>query len=432
MRSCLVLFALATGALAAGCAFGAPPGFSPGNQWTMPLVEPLADGRLVVPVTVHGHGPFLFVLDRDQERTVVDPEVVTACGVRAAAVSRLIDYNDRGHAAFVAELTDFEVGTLTLSLAHVAVTAKPNLFDSDGRRIFGVLGRDIIADSLVFGFDRDKGIAWLSTQEAFVPPGGARVIELSKYTDEGVKVPYHPVFDVKVDGVTVDLHPQFASSVSALAPELWQRMQLQPVAFPLKLIDWAGTPRQVTQLGVAREVSIGDLTTTGVGFERYDDRRLIFLRLNGMLGLDFFRPYSVAADWHHGKMYLTHRDADPVTTLAQRVSRWGGAFAACKTPGCARLVPRVPNDDDPARPILVVTSEPELASALELVVRATDKTGQPLPAIEINLPAGVHDLASKLAPQYLDAKLDIVDASPFPRVCPIQGGCVMVESQTPP
>jgi hypothetical protein len=156
------------------------------------------------------------------------------------------------------------------------------------------------------------------------------------------------------------------------------------------------------------------------------------LRLNGMLGLDFFRPYSVVADWHHGKMYLTPRDADPVPSLVQRVSRWGGELASCKNPGCAVLVPNVPTDEDPMRPILGVTTDKDLSQDLELVVRAVDKTGTPLPSIEVNLPSGVHGMVSKLPPQYLGAKLDLVDASPYPRVCPAPGGCVMVEAQTPP
>jgi hypothetical protein len=418
--------------LIASCAMGAPPGFSPAEQWTMPLVDPLSDGRLLVPVMVHGHGPYLFVLDRDQERSVVDPAVVMAVGVRAEDAARLIDYNDTGHAAFATELTDVEVGTLTVSLVHVDIQPKPNKYDSDGRRIYGVLGRDFLADSIVFGFDRDRGIAWLSTQEAFQPPAGARVVELSKYTTEGVKVPYHPVVEAKVNGVTVDLHPQFASVVSSLAPESWQRTQLKPVDWPLTLVDWAGTPRAVKQLGVAQQVAVDGLATAGVGFAPYDDRRLVFLRLDGMLGLDFFRPFSVAADWHHRKLYLTPRATDPIATVGMRIARWGDALAACKDPGCGSLELHAPNYDDPVRPILTVSTDDAVTHELELVVRATDKTGQRLPTIEINFPAGVHGLATKLAPQYLDAKLEIVDASPFPRVCPSQGGCVMIESPTPP
>src|SRR5579872_2309554 len=127
MRSTILL------ALTAGCAMGAPPGFSPGQQWTMPLVDPLSDGRLLVPVMVHGHGPYLFVLDRDQGETVVDPEVVNAVGLRAESTSRIIDYNDRGHAAFEFQLTDVEIGTLTLSLMYATVQVKPHAFDADGR-----------------------------------------------------------------------------------------------------------------------------------------------------------------------------------------------------------------------------------------------------------------------------------------------------------
>ena len=35
-----------------GCAVGAPPGFSDGDLWTFPLVAPLEDDLLLVPVYV--------------------------------------------------------------------------------------------------------------------------------------------------------------------------------------------------------------------------------------------------------------------------------------------------------------------------------------------------------------------------------------------
>ena len=49
---------------AAGCSVGTPPGFSGGDHWTLPLVGPLEDGILVTPVSVHGHGPYLFEIGR--------------------------------------------------------------------------------------------------------------------------------------------------------------------------------------------------------------------------------------------------------------------------------------------------------------------------------------------------------------------------------
>src|SRR4029079_16280601 len=46
----------------------------------------------------------------------------------------------------------------------------------EARHISGILGRDVIADSLVFGFDRDQGVATLSTTKAFTPPPDAIAI----------------------------------------------------------------------------------------------------------------------------------------------------------------------------------------------------------------------------------------------------------------
>ena len=64
------------GILAAGCTTGVPGGFSNGDRWTFPLVGPLEDGLLVTPVSVRGHGPYLFAIDPDALVSAVDTQVV--------------------------------------------------------------------------------------------------------------------------------------------------------------------------------------------------------------------------------------------------------------------------------------------------------------------------------------------------------------------
>lgn len=154
------------------CAFGAPPGFSQGDTWTFPLVEPQQGGRLLTPVTIEGRGPFLFAIDPDAPMTTVDPDVLHDTDFRIWQGPRRLDEHDTTHPTFYTRVTHMKVGDLTVSLLLVA-EAEAHAFDTDGRRIYGILGRDVIADSLVFGFDRDRSIAWLQTQEAFHAPENA-------------------------------------------------------------------------------------------------------------------------------------------------------------------------------------------------------------------------------------------------------------------
>lgn len=411
-------------ALMGGCAMGAPPGFAtPGDTWTVPLVDPLADGRLVVPVTIEGHGPYLFVIDRDSG-TIVDPEVIHDTGVRVEGRMRIDDYHDTTHAAFFAELTHVQIGTLEISLVPVAIVSRTHMFDEDGRRIAGILGKDFLADSVVFGFDRDRGIAWVQTQEAFHPPAGALRLETTKSTSAGTKVAYHPVLrDAKVGNVAVDLHVDFSMVTSQLLRSRWETAGLKPIDWGLDVIDEAGTKRSYQQIGVAPRVTVGPVTREGVGFVAYEDQRLWYAHLDGTLGLDFFRPYKVASNWDHETIYLTPRDPEPASR-ALRLARWGTQLPACPHPGCVDIA----LDDQ----TLHVRPDPGVATPLEVVLAATSASGHDLPMLTLNLPPGSPAFDEKLDTPYLGAKVEVVDVSPFPRGCPQGGACVLVQAPVPP
>jgi hypothetical protein len=320
----------------------------------------------------------------------------------------------------VIELTDIQVGNLTRSLTRVAVVPKPHQFDYNGRRIDGVLGREFIADSLVFGFDRDRGIAWLQTQQAFKPPAGASVLETSKVADNGAKVIWQPVFDhAKVGGIGVDMHPDFSSEVSQLVAAKWGPAHATPVTANLAIVDSVGITRHVGQLASA-DVTVGDVARQHVVFAPYDDRRFPLYHLDGTLGLDFFRPFAVAADWHHEKIYLRPRSDTP-ELRNQRLARWGSELPAVK-------LDLATSADGP---VLMVRPATPPAHDLEVVVRATGKAGGALPLLELNLPAGTEGFDAHLDPSYDGAALEIVDSSPFPRTCATTQGCLMIESAMP-
>jgi hypothetical protein len=93
----------------------------------------------------------------------------------------------------------------------------------------------------------DARIAWLTTHGAFTPPAGAQVLTYAKGTTR-----------------TGAVH---------------------------ELVSANGE-------GVADRVDVGGVSRTSVALAPYDDRRWIRAgELEGTLGLDFFRPYTVVADW---------------------------------------------------------------------------------------------------------------------------------------
>jgi hypothetical protein len=411
------------------CAFGAPPGFSSGDTWTMPLVEPLSGGRLLTVVSIEDRGPYVFAIDPDAPLTTVDPEVVSRGEFRQRRGPRRVDEGDTSHPSYYVELTDLRAGDLNVSLVQAAI-GEAHTFDTDGRRIYGVLGKDVIADSLVFSFDRDRGVAWLTTQETFHPPADARVLDYKKAWAREEVIPRRLV-KAKVDGHEVDLHVDLGEAVSTLIPRTWDSASLRPIEWNLTMIDEVGTHHDVDKVGIAERVEVGGIERTGVAFAPYADQRYWWGQFDGSLGLDFLRPYVVAADWHHTTIYLTPRKPAR-ESLGVRLARWG--MPKCAEAGCVHLALGPASASLPAepRPMLGVTRDAASTATLSVIVHATSPAGRPLPSMELVLPSGVASMTTALDTMYSGATIEVVDASPFPRTCTNRGGCVIVEQTTPP
>src|SRR5258708_39756728 len=164
----------------ATCSAGAPPGFPTGpNQWTVPPVAPPA-GVLVTPVLINGKGPYLFELDPDVNAMNIDDKIVGEAGLGTdrGQGPHYIDKTDTGQRRFTAEVLNIQVGNLTIERRTALVV--PNGTYAAG--IHGVLGRSVLEDSLVFGFDRERGLAFVTTQEGFKPPAGASTITYEALT----------------------------------------------------------------------------------------------------------------------------------------------------------------------------------------------------------------------------------------------------------
>lgn len=408
----------------AACAFGAPPGFSEGDTWTFPLVEPQQGGRLLTPVTIEGRGPYLFAIDPDAPMTTVDPDVLHNTDFRVWQGARRLDEQDTTHPTFYTRVTHLQAGDLTISLLLVA-EAEAHAFDTDGRRIYGILGRDVIADSLVFGFDRDRGIAWLQTQEAFHAPAGAQVLGFHTVRDEPVFEPRRLV-TAKVDGHDVDLHLDLGEAVSQLYPKKWAETKLQPVDWHLILADETGTKRDVDKLGIAQQVTVQGVARDHIAFAPYDDRRFLYNIYDGTLGLDYFEPYDVAINWHTTQIYLTPRKSGVM--LGDRLARWN--FPRCTEVGCVQL--SLSSSAESPQPTVRIARDPALQGDLAVIVQATGATGNQLPAFEAAFPAGVDSLSAQLDSMYAGARLQIADASPYPHKCVDPHGCIIIEPAPPP
>jgi hypothetical protein len=373
-------------ALVAGCVVGAPPGFSPGEAWTFPLVDPLEHLPLITTVTVGGKGPFLFILDPD-----------AATGVDGEFVAQMPTV---GNSPSFAPLADVQIGTLHVDSLPF-IQRKLHTFDVGGRRIAGVIGGEVFKGSLVFGFDRDRGVAWLATPKHAVVPAASRT--LSYWERHGDRGPY---ITGTIDGQSRDFHIDLGRTTNRLRAELWGGLAVTSAERRVLLASAQAVTTD--RVATAKQVSVGSLEQVGVEFAPFSEDGVVLQARSATLGLDFFWPFAVAVDFDRHELHVAVR-----TTVdrATRIGRWN---RSCKHAGCAELVLHGIN-------LEVI---PEGVPA-ELVVRATARDGTALPDLEVNLAAGAQHFAAALDDRYSDASLDVIDASPFPRTCAGADECVV-------
>ncbi|HUH01578.1 MAG TPA: aspartyl protease family protein [Kofleriaceae bacterium] len=460
------------------CAVGAPLGFSSGDNWAFPLVAPLEDGEYLVPVKINGKGPYLFMIDSDATVSSVDAAIVSEHELYTVRAQEQLDERDKMVPTALAEVPKMQIGDqLTVSSMKVHVH-QVGTYQSGGRIVRGILGRDVIADSLVFAADRDTGMAYVATQGKYAAPAGAAQIKYrTQLTEAGRKRLLLTTATIN-DSHKATMHVDLGGRFSQLWQNKMESLKLPKLGVRARTVDELATVREVTFAAMTASVRANDVEVNGVLMLPYEDRRVREIDADGSLGMNFFAPYNIVANWHKKTLWLTARTADPGAGAKARIQRWGKAFDGCANLGCATItmqsnapppapapgaiapdpVPDAPTPDaDPAAPeaeqpeagapappappqrimappryTLVVAREAGAPNAAyDLLVEAVDASGQPLglPSLLVTLPAGRAEvIAADFDPNYRQAAtFRVLDASPFPRECDkATGQCVFI------
>lgn len=442
--------------LLAGCAGSTgTSGFSKGDHWTFPLVGPLEDGLLITPVTVRGHGPYLFLIDPDANLTVIDKQVADEAQLLTGRGPTRIDETGAEQSRGYAELLDLQVGTLMVSRRQVMLVPS-DFYNAEGRRINGVLGHDILADSLVFGFDRDQGIASLTTTKTFVAPPDAITVKVTPVAvdpkvaaassgtgaametsniDEASRVGVKTrgadapldvtplprrVAEAQIGGAKLAMHLDLGGPSSQLRETEWARAQATPSDVKLRLVDEVATVREVTHAGVSTSVAVGAAKAPRVTLAPYIDKRYPAPQVDGALGLDFFQPYAVYASWSAGTFYLKPR-GDAAAAAAARLGRWGALMPTCPHPGCVTVTL---TQTDGGTKLEIVRDAEAANRALEVRIGVEPAAGKSAPPLVAELPPRVDKVSGGVPENYAGAALTVLDASPFARPCADDKGCV--------
>lgn len=438
--------ALLTAALSS-CTLGAPPGFSSGDSWSFPLVGPLEGGPLLVPVMFDGKGPYLFAIDPDSPVSQVDVALASELGLRTGFGPEFLDEGDKARQVRTAEVLRITLGTLTVRNL-LCWASDVGTFNTGGRQVRGVIGKDILADSLVFGFDRQRGLAYLATKKGFQPPAAAATLSWRPQRSRLSAAVPRRLARAQVNGVDQLVHLDLGDVHSQLRAARWDAAKLTPIPVERKLVDEVGTRRTTTQAGLATSVTLGGVDGGEVLFVPYADARWEAVEYDGTLGLNFFDDRVVWADFDD---HVLHVAAASQVAPAERIARWGSAqLDACATPGCttaALLVPEPPPEPPPpdgatagdaaasrpapppAKPVLLVERDPSVTGlAFEVTLEARAASGAPagLPRLIAIFGPGEPRVIQPLDDRYAGLAFATVDVSPFPRTCASGSACVYV------
>ncbi|HEY4240641.1 MAG TPA: hypothetical protein VGM88_12555 [Kofleriaceae bacterium] len=391
---------LVLAAALAGC-HPLPDGWSApaADRWTIPLVGPLEDSVLIAPVYVHGHGPYLFRISPDSPQSMIDERVVKDAAVPPASHP------------------DLRIGDLVVRATTPRWVANGAL-DVDGRRVDGVIGADILVDTVVLGFDRDAGLAYLVRRDRFVAPAGATAIGVREVDSEDEGWVPRRIVHARIGRTDARLHVDLGTAIGTLREATWALVHPEVRPADLHLSDPIGEPWHVTELGIVRDLSIAGLHAPPLAFAEDSDPPPAGAATDGTLGLDFFRPYRVWVDALQGAVYVAPRST---VAAAARIARWDSL--RCAKLGCidVELAPSA----DGAHAQLAVTRDPAMTGPLEVLLAPPAAEAHSIDPVVVNLPAGTARVELSLGPRYLGAHLQVVDASPFPRHCE-SGGCASV------
>ncbi len=356
-----------------------PPtaGSAADTKISFPLVRPLDGSLLVTPVKV-GTEWFLFELDPLAPRTRIDGDVVVHGEDDETASVKLV----AGDVASVVDAELFDVRTIA----------------RDGFDIMGVLGRDVLRDDLVFGVDRDAGIAWLASPHVFQPP--IPPVAYQSSDDRALVLG-------KVDGAERYLRIDFEDPLA--------RVRRGPPVDPDigVLLDHETVP--VDQLQPV------DVSAFGIERAQLPVAEYHSFDVKGVLGAAFFAPYDLALDRTNHQLYLAPR-SHKQRTAAARIARWGRT--PCVHLGCVEV--SVGDDDQ----LHVQRDHSASTIALEVTLVATDLPDAP--RLRVGLPIGGGEWHLPIDKRYAGHSLVVTDMSPFSRLCEVasDAGCVYVDEVT--
>ncbi|MBT8493707.1 MAG: hypothetical protein KJO07_11660 [Deltaproteobacteria bacterium] len=351
-----------------------------GTSWELPIVDPMLATGVVVPATIHGQGPFLFLLDPDAA-TTIDIGVANQLKLFSPANSwqQATTARDRNLPRRPFEIMHWQSGDLKLRNFR-AFSAPAGSLRVAERRIHGILGGDMLTRNIVIDIDRDRGVVALHTAEAFRPPRRAaavagRALRNPSFTRRGLAVPTH----VSELG-EIELVVALSAPATALRPAVYSRHPGEPRPSGKLWVDDSGD-RQRARSAKQSTIVLGPHTSEQVMIDELPDRRLWSYDFPGVLGQDVLARYRAIYDRDRRRLWLQARESNLAVHLDARISRWNDRIKDCERGRCVRIELR----SDALR-----VSAPAASGIRTVTLEAVDERGAGLgsPIVQATLTPG--------------------------------------------
>jgi hypothetical protein len=390
------------------------------------------------------------MIDPDSPVSSLDQALAGELELLTKRSGEYVDESDKARSLEFAEVLRVQIGTLTVRQKQFWVMGV-GAFNHAGRQIRGVIGRDILADSLVFGFDRKRGLAYLATQKGFTAPEGGSVVgyRLERTRIEtGFAAVSRRLTHAMINGKRYTVHLDLGAVDSQLREEKFQDAGLTVVPLERTHVDEAGTHRTTKSAGIAQSVALGAAQGGQVLFVPYEEKRWDAEIIDGTIGLNFFSGSAVWMNFDDSELHLAPEASGDLTR--ERIDRWGSAqLSACAAPACTTaelLVPEapaaaptgdaagapVPPPPPASKPVLHIERTADVKDlAFEVLIEARTADGAPaaLPRLLAVFPAGETTLTQGLDDRFAGATFHVIDVDPFPRACAAGGACAYLLGQ---
>ena len=311
-----ILGGLALQLLACGAA--APPVWYEGDQtnWTLPIVEAEAP-ELVVSATIHGQGPYLFLLDPDSSWSAIDSAVAEELGLFSNNKwLRVVNQKDTSLPRKAYEVMSVQSGDLRFRNVRMLGVPAGSL-DVGGKAVAGLLGANILSRTIVINADRDAGVVRLAlTGNASLPSDAIPV--KGKLHHGALYVP------VRLnENREVVLRVVLASRHSTLRREVARDLHLPAVSTREVIVDNTGTPQTVADGTRAGLLQVDGFAMRDVVFLDHAEKRSDIYGnraggypFDGFLGQNVLSRFNVVVDRDHATLWIAPRRAGPSPSAA--------------------------------------------------------------------------------------------------------------------